>query len=113
MVLRYDRTLAKSLIRPVGTVVGLTGVSLLFLSLYPALGVSFFPRTDPGQFVINMKAPPGSRLEVTNEYVQRVEEEIRKVVAPDELRIIVSNIGDALYIFVGDRKSTRLNSSHT
>ncbi len=93
LMLRYDRTLAKSLIRPVGTVVGLTGVSLLFLSLYPALGVSFFPRTDPGQFVINMKAPPGSRLEVTNEYVQRVEEEIRKVVAPDELRIIVSNIG--------------------
>jgi multidrug efflux pump subunit AcrB len=65
----------------------------LSLSLYPALGVSFFPRTDPGQFVINLKAPPGSRLEVTNEYVSRVEEEIRKIVPPDELRIIVSNIG--------------------
>src|SRR5258707_48596 len=93
MVLRYDRTLAKSLLRPVATVAGLAGFSLLSLSLYPALGVSLFPRTDPGQFVINMKAPPGSRLEVTNEYVKRVEDEIRKVVPPEELRIIVSNIG--------------------
>lgn len=93
LVLEYDRSLQKSLLRPVATVVGLAGVSLLSLSLYPALGVSFFPRTDPGQFVINLKAPPGSRLEITNQYVSRVEEEIRKIVPPDELRIIVSNIG--------------------
>jgi multidrug efflux pump subunit AcrB len=93
MVLRYDRSLHRSLLRPVATVVGLAGVSLLSLSLYPALGVSFFPRTDPGQFVINLKAPPGTRLEITNQYVGRVEEEIRKIVPPDELRIIVTNIG--------------------
>jgi multidrug efflux pump subunit AcrB len=93
MVLQYDRTLRKSLLRPVATVVGLVGVSLLSLSMYPMLGVSFFPRTDPGQFVINLKAPPGTRLEITNQYVSRVEEEIRKMVPPEELRIIVSNIG--------------------
>jgi multidrug efflux pump subunit AcrB len=57
------------------------------------LGVSFFPRTDPGQFVINLKAPAGSRLEITSQYVSRVEEEIRQVVPSDELKIIVSNIG--------------------
>jgi HAE1 family hydrophobic/amphiphilic exporter-1 len=93
MVLRYDRTLQWSLLRPAATVVGLAGISLMCLSLYPTLGVSFFPRTDPGQFVINVKAPPGSRLEVTNDYVERVENKIRKVVPPDEVRIIVSNIG--------------------
>ncbi|HKE34833.1 MAG TPA: efflux RND transporter permease subunit [Candidatus Acidoferrum sp.] len=93
MVLQYDRSLQKSLLRPVATVVGLAGVSLLSLSLYPALGVSFFPRTDPGQFVINLKAPAGSRLEVTSQYVARVEDEIRRVVPPDELKIIVSNLG--------------------
>jgi hydrophobic/amphiphilic exporter-1 (mainly G- bacteria), HAE1 family len=43
--------------------------------------------------VINLKAPPGTRLEVTNQYVSRVEDEIRKIVPPDELRIVVSNIG--------------------
>ena len=93
MVLQYDRSLQRSLLRPVATVVGLAGVSLLSLSLYPMLGVSFFPRTDPGQFVINLKAPPGTRLEMTNQYVSRAEDEIRKIVAPDELRIVVSNIG--------------------
>jgi len=93
MVLRYDRTLRKVLARPREAVIGLAGVSLLMLGLYPLLGISFFPRTDPGQFVINMKAPPGTRLEATNEYVRRVEEEIRQVVPPEELRIIVSNIG--------------------
>jgi len=93
MLLLYDRSLQRSLLRPVATVVGLAGVSLLSLSLYPALGVSFFPRTDPGQFVINLKAPPGTRLEITNQYVARVEDEIRKIVPPEELKIIVSNIG--------------------
>src|SRR5579863_9127271 len=55
MLNKYDRTLATSLLKPVATVVGLAGVSLLCLSLYPFLVVSFFPRTDPGQFVVNLK----------------------------------------------------------
>jgi hydrophobic/amphiphilic exporter-1 (mainly G- bacteria), HAE1 family len=93
MVAKYDRTLAIALIKPVTTVVGLAGVSLLSLSLYPLLGVSFFPRTDPGQFVINMKAPSGTRVELTEDYVKQVEEIVRQVVPKDELHIIVSNIG--------------------
>ena len=64
MVEKYDRTLAASLVRPVHTVVGLAGISLLSLSLYPLLGVSFFPRTDPGQFVINLKAAKAIGLTV-------------------------------------------------
>ena len=63
------------------------------LALYPLLGVAFFPRTDPGQFVINVKAPTGSRLEMTNKYVARVENDIRDVVDKDDLQMIVSNIG--------------------
>jgi len=93
MLGKYDRTLAKSLLRPVATVVGLAGVSLLTLSLYPLLGVSFFPRTDAGQFLINLKAPTGTRVELTERYVKQVEEIIRQVVPNDELQIVVSNIG--------------------
>ena len=33
--------------------------SCLSFGLYPLLGVAFFPRTDAGQFVINLKAPSG------------------------------------------------------
>jgi HAE1 family hydrophobic/amphiphilic exporter-1 len=93
MLGKYDRSLAKSLLRPAATVFGLTGVSLLCFSLYPLLGLSFFPRTDAGQFVINVKAPSGTRVELTQQYVAQVEEIIRQVVPRDELRIIVSNIG--------------------
>jgi HAE1 family hydrophobic/amphiphilic exporter-1 len=93
MVAKYDRTLAVSLLRPVSVVLGLAGVSLLCLALYPLLGVSFFPRTDPGQFVINLKAPSGTRVELTEDYVKQVEDIIRNVVPAKELQIIVSNIG--------------------
>jgi hydrophobic/amphiphilic exporter-1 (mainly G- bacteria), HAE1 family len=93
MVAKYDRTLATSLLRPVAVVLGLAGGSLVCLALYPLLGVSFFPRTDPGQFVINMKAPSGTRVELTQDYVKQVEDIIRSVVPPKELQIIVSNIG--------------------
>jgi multidrug efflux pump subunit AcrB len=80
-------------VRPVSTTIGLLGLSLIVFALYPFLGEAFFPRTDPGQFVINLKAPTGTRLELTNGDVGRVEDEIRKIVPPSELRIIVSNIG--------------------
>jgi HAE1 family hydrophobic/amphiphilic exporter-1 len=81
------------LLKPIATLAGLTGISLLALALYPFLGVSFFPRTDPGQFVINLKAPSGTRVELTEDYVKQVEEIIRAVVPKDERQIIVSNIG--------------------
>jgi HAE1 family hydrophobic/amphiphilic exporter-1 len=93
MLAKYDRTLATSLLKPVNTVVALAGISLLSLSLYPLLGVSFFPRTDPGQFVINLKAPSGTRVEITEDYVKQVETIIHQVVPANELQIIVSNIG--------------------
>jgi hydrophobic/amphiphilic exporter-1 (mainly G- bacteria), HAE1 family len=93
MLGKYDRTLTTALLKPVATLVGLVGVSLLCFSLYPFLGVSFFPRTDPGQFVINLKAPSGTRVELTEDYVKQVEDVIHQVVPPNELQIIVSNIG--------------------
>ncbi len=69
------------------------GGFVLSLALSPLLGVAFFPRTDPSQFVISVKAPSGTRIELTNDYIARVEEDIREVVPKDELAMIVSNIG--------------------
>jgi multidrug efflux pump subunit AcrB len=93
MLAKYDRSLATSLLKPAATVVGLAGVSLLCFAMYPLLGVSFFPRTDPGQFVINLKAPTGTRVELTEDYVKKIEDIVREVVPKDELQIIVANIG--------------------
>ena len=66
---------------------------LLSFLLVPFIGVSFFPRTDAGQFVINVKAPTGTRIEVTNDYVKQVEDIVHQVVKPDDLNTVVSNIG--------------------
>ena len=93
MLRKYDISVSKALLRPVAAVTGLVGVSVLALGLYPFLGVSFFPRTDAGQFVINVKAPSGTRVEYTQEYVKKVEDIVRQEVAPDDLGMIVSNIG--------------------
>ena len=89
----YDRWVQKALDRPKKVVLGFLTVFVLSFGLYPLIGMSFFPRTDPGQFVINVKAPTGTRLEVTEDYVKRVENIVRQVVKPSDLKAIVSNIG--------------------
>jgi len=66
---------------------------VLSFALAPFLGRAYFPRTDPGQFVISVKAPTGTRLELTDQYIARVEQDVRDVVAPKDLNMIVSNIG--------------------
>src|SRR6202789_1199651 len=71
----------------------LGGVVLILALLLPFLGRSYFPRTDPGQFVINVRMPSGTRLEVSNDYIAKVENVIRSVVKPSDLDMIVSNIG--------------------
>lgn len=89
----YDRWVGKVLDYPEVVSVGFAGVFLLSFLLYPLVGVSFFPRTDAGQFVINVKAPTGTRLELTESYVKRVEDIVRQVVRPADLNAVVSNIG--------------------
>jgi multidrug efflux pump subunit AcrB len=93
LLMHYDIAVRKSLLKPVATVSGILGIFLLSLCLFPLLGLSFFPRTDPGQFVINVKAPSGTRLEVTDQYIAKAEEDIRSVIPPNDLGMIVSNLG--------------------
>ncbi|MHB2009846.1 MAG: efflux RND transporter permease subunit, partial [Acidobacteriaceae bacterium] len=90
---RYDRGVDYCLRRPVFVTVIVAIFVAVSLSLYPFLNLAFFPRTDPGQFVINFKAPPGTRLELTDHYSARIENIIRQMVPPSELNMIVSNIG--------------------
>jgi hydrophobic/amphiphilic exporter-1 (mainly G- bacteria), HAE1 family len=89
----YEKLVQRAVRRPALTVVALMGVFAVSLGLVPLLGLSFFPRTDAGQFTINMKAPTGSRIELTNEYVAKVEALIRRTVSPRDFRTVVSNIG--------------------
>jgi multidrug efflux pump subunit AcrB len=89
----YERAVRVALRRPGLTVAAIACVFVASLGIYPFVGRAFFPQTDAGQFTINMKVPTGSRIEVTNEYVARVENMIRKVVEPRDLKMVLSNIG--------------------
>jgi multidrug efflux pump subunit AcrB len=88
----YDRAVGTVLRWPAVTLLAFAGVFAAVILLYPQLGVSFFPRTDAGQFVILVKAQSGTRLGVTERYVAELEGEIRRVIGTD-LDMLVSNIG--------------------
>ncbi|MGA8160531.1 MAG: efflux RND transporter permease subunit [Acidobacteriaceae bacterium] len=94
MVDWYERLVRRTLERPILTTGGILGaVVVLLVVTFPFLGRSYFPRTDPGQFVINVRMPSGTRLEVSNQYIAKVENIIRQEVKPSDLDMIVSNIG--------------------
>ena len=90
----YERLAKRAMERPGLTAVAiLAGVVLVLAVASPFLGRAYFPRTDPGQFIINVRMPSGTRLEVSNDYIAKVENVIRGVVKPADLDMIVSNIG--------------------
>jgi len=76
-----------------------TVLTLFFLAfaasllLYSQLGFAYFPQTDAGQFVITFKAPSGTKLSVTEKAAASVENLIKEIVRPEDLGIIVDNIG--------------------
>ncbi len=89
----YEYWVRRALLRPGLTVLILSGVFVASLLIYPLLGLAFFPKTDAGQFTINLKVPTGTRIEVTDQYVAKVEDLIRNAMEGNDLRRIVSNIG--------------------
>jgi multidrug efflux pump subunit AcrB len=89
----YDRAIHYCLGKPALVITVFSIFVVLSFALAPLLGRAYFPRTDPGQFVISVKAPTGTRLELTDQYTAHVEQDVRDVVAPKDLNMIVSNIG--------------------
>jgi multidrug efflux pump subunit AcrB len=89
----YEKAIAVCLDRPVLVVSCFAAFVVLSFAFFPLLGIAFFPRTDPGQFVVNVKVPPGTRIEVTDQYIAKMEQDIRDVVSPEDMNMVVSNIG--------------------
>ena len=90
----YEIQVTRAMQRPGRTAfVIIGGVAAILVGVFPFLGRSYFPRTDPGQFVVRIKCPNGSRIELSNQYIAQVESEIRQIIPSDDLGMIVSNIG--------------------
>jgi len=90
---RYDGLVSKVLDAPRATLIVSGIVFLASLLLFPLLGLSFFPRTDAGQFVINFKAPSGTKLEATEEEAAKLEAIVRRIVSKHDMGMTVTNIG--------------------
>jgi multidrug efflux pump subunit AcrB len=89
----YDRLVKRVLDAPKKVLVVSGMVFLLSLLLFPFLGLSFFPRTDAAQFVINFKAPSGTRLNATEGETAKLEAIVRRIVTKHDMGMIVSNLG--------------------
>jgi multidrug efflux pump subunit AcrB len=68
-------------------VLALGGVLFIFV------GRDFFPIIDGGQIQLHVRAPPGTRIEKTEQIFQAIEDKIREIIPAQERDLIVDNIG--------------------
>jgi multidrug efflux pump subunit AcrB len=64
------------------------------LLIVPRLGSELFPHSDTGQFQIRIRAPAGTRIERTEEYVRAVDQAIREEAGPDSVEMTLANVGN-------------------
>jgi multidrug efflux pump subunit AcrB len=76
-------------------IVPIVGVLILALggAMMVLVGHDFFPAIDGGQIQLHVRAPAGTRIEVTEQIFQAVEDKIRQVIPADQRQLIVDNIG--------------------
>ena len=61
--------------------------------LLPFVGRDFFPSVDAGQIKLHIRARPGTRIESTKVIFSQVEDQIRKTIPPQEIDLVMDNIG--------------------
>ncbi len=101
----YRNMLEWNLSRPALTATFFSLLMVVSLLLFPALGRDFFPQVDAGQMRLHVRAPAGTRLETTQVYFARVEAAIRRIVGPEQVDVILDNIGlpySGINIALGD-----------
>ena len=85
----YRRFLHKALShRP--SVVGVSGATVVIAALvFPTLPSEFSAQTDEGQVNVNAELPPGTRIELTDAVLSRLEQEVTQLV-PEAVSIMAS-----------------------
>jgi multidrug efflux pump subunit AcrB len=87
---QYRRTLDRALKHPVLVIVLAVVIFFSSFLLFPLVGVSFFPKAEKPQFMININTPSGTNIQETN----RVAADVESVLAEfDNIKYSVANIG--------------------
>jgi multidrug efflux pump subunit AcrB len=89
----YVRLLTMLLTRRI--IVPILAVMVLALgaAMFVFVGRDFYPAIDGGMIQLHVRAPPGTRIEVTEQIFQAVEDKIRQVIPKKDLDLIVDNFG--------------------
>jgi len=91
----YAALLERALANRRSVALGFAALVLFSALLVPVIGQDFFPVVDAGQIRLHLRAPPGTRLEQTEQVVASVERTVRTVLPPNEVETILDNIGIA------------------
>ncbi|GAB6282818.1 MAG: efflux RND transporter permease subunit [Ignavibacterium sp.] len=87
---RYKKRVVTALKYPKTVIAIAVAVLLGSLVLFPLIGVSFFPKADRPQFMVNVNLPEGTNIGKTNEVVSYVESVLEK---ENRVEKYASNIG--------------------
>ena len=69
------------------------GFAFVSLGLVLLTGSDFFPYVDSGQMRLHVRCPTGTRIEECERTFADVEQEVRRIIPPQELGSILDNIG--------------------
>ncbi len=83
-----------------GVYVGVTALVLAVFGIQ--VGREISPQVDAGQFQMRLKAPVGTRLEITEELTRQALDEIKNVLGADALQISVAHIGQTAPTFTAN-----------
>jgi multidrug efflux pump subunit AcrB len=61
--------------------------------LMPFLGRDFFPAVDAGEIALHLRAKTGTRIEETARLTDLIDQRIRQIIPPAQLKTIIDNIG--------------------
>ncbi len=89
----YGRGLAWALAHRKAVVGVFTGLVVVSIAMMPLVGEDFFPTVDSGQIRLHVRAPAGTRIEETERYFGEVTEVIRQLIPPQEVKVVIDNIG--------------------
>ena len=90
---------------------GIFGIIFIYATVSaPRNGMEFFPPSEPQEFVLNIKAPVGTTLQVSDKYVNDLEDIVRPY--GGSVEAVVANIGQRRGFGAGDSGGTTTHISH-
>jgi multidrug efflux pump subunit AcrB len=103
---RYRNTLNYALKNPAKVVVIAVFVFITSLGLFPFVGVSFFPKAEKPQFLINIDTPEGTNLERTDKVAQHVDSVLQRLPQVKHYAVNIGHGNPRIYYNVIPRRNS-------